>query len=140
MVQIINILTVGLLTSRLQTKGERSQFYHDAIERLLSLECMIILELWNIVGLGERDPSFIMMQLSDYVVSGMHDNLGTLEHCGARGERCGFIMMLLSDYVVSGMHDNLGTLEHCGARCKQCLLLARYLNHHHEGARVETEL
>ena len=109
MVQIINILTVGLLTSRLQTKGERSQFYHDAIERLLSLECMIILELWNIVGLGERDPSFIMMQLS-------------------------------GDYVVSGMHENLGTLEHCGARFKQCLLLARYLNHHHEGARVETEL
>ena len=100
-VQIINILTAGLLTSRLQTK--------------------------------EIERGFIMMRLSDYVVSGMHDNLGTLEHCGARGERCGFIMMLLSDYVVSGMHDNLGTLEHCGARCKQCLLLARYLNHHHEG-------
>ena len=76
MVQIINILTAGLLTSRLQTKE---------IER-------------------------------------------------------GFIMMRLSDYVVSGMHDNLGTLEHCGARCKQCLQLALYLNQHHEGARVETEL
>ena len=76
-----------------------------------------------------------MMRLSDYVVSGMHDNLGTLER-----DR-GFIMMQLSgDYVVSGMHENLGTLEHCGVRFKQCLLLARYLNHHHEGARVETEL
>ena len=75
---------------------------------MLSLEYMIILELWNIVGLRERDRDFIMMRLSDY--------------------------------VVSGMHDNLGTLEHCGARCKQCLLLARYLNPHHEGARVASEL
>jgi len=76
-VQIINILTAGLLTTpRLQTKGERSQFYH----------------------------------------------------------------VRLSDYVVSGMHDNFGTLEYCGARCQQCLRLARYLHHHHEGARVETEL
>ena len=75
---------------------------------MLSLECMIILELWNIVGLGERDHGFIMMQLSNY--------------------------------VVSGMHDYLGTLDYCRARCKQCLLLARYLNHHHEGARIELEL
>ena len=42
--------------------------------------------------------------------------------------------------MLSGMHDNFGPLEHYGARCKQWLRLARCPNHHHEGARVETEL
>ena len=32
------------------------------------------------------------------------------------------------------------SLENSGARCKQSLHLSRYLNHHHEGVRVETEL
>ena len=51
------------------------------------------------------------MQLSDYVVSGMHDNVGTLEQCVAKGEESRFYRVQLSDYVVSGMHDNVGTLE-----------------------------
>ena len=35
--QIINILTAGSLTSRLQTKGERSRFNHAGLERLCRL-------------------------------------------------------------------------------------------------------
>ena len=35
--QIINILTAGSLTSRLQTKGERSRFNHAGLERFCRL-------------------------------------------------------------------------------------------------------